>query len=102
MFIRERTGIEAFEHLVERGLKADLFARVAHLEQRYKLKCPECGKFFWASPELLGTNWFNTKAAGYRCPEKGCRGVVPIGERSGATPDLSPKGETSKPPVRDR
>jgi DNA-directed RNA polymerase subunit RPC12/RpoP len=95
MFIRERAGIEAFASLVEQGLKADVLTRIGQLEQRYKLKCPECGKLFWASPELLGTNWFNTKASGYRCPEKNCRGVVPIAERSDTRTDGSPTGETS-------
>ena len=82
MFIRERAGIEAFGKLVEQGLKADVLTRVGQLEQRYKLKCPVCTKSFWANPELAGTNWFNGKASGYRCPEKNCRGVVPTGERS--------------------
>jgi len=101
MFIRERTGIEAFEKLVEQSLKADVLTRIGQLEQRYRLKCPECTKSFWASPELLATNLFNTKATSYRCPEKNCRGVVPIEERSGTTTDLSPKVEVSKA-IRDR
>jgi hypothetical protein len=82
MFIRERAGIEGFERLVEQGLQTDVLMRIGQLEQRYRLKCPECKKSFWAAPELLGTNWFNTKATGYRCPEKNCQGVVPIGERT--------------------
>jgi hypothetical protein len=97
MFIRERAGIEAFGSLVEQGLKADVLTRIGQLEQRYQLKCPECGKLFWASPELLGTNWFNTKASGYRCPETNCRGVVPIGERSDARTNGSPTGENPSP-----
>jgi len=82
MFIRERAGIEAFGKLVGQGLKADVLTRIGQLEQRYKLKCPECGKPFWASPELLGTNWLNGKITGYRCPDNNCRGVVPTGESS--------------------
>jgi DNA-directed RNA polymerase subunit RPC12/RpoP len=82
MFVRERAGIEAFGKLVEQGLKADVLTRIGQLEQRYRLKCPECGTPFWASPELLGTNRFTGKASGYRCPEKNCQGVVPNGERS--------------------
>ena len=78
MFIRERAGIEAFGMLVEQGLKADVLTRIGQLEQRYRLKCPECKKPFWATPDLLGTNWLNTRASGYRCPEKNCHGVVPI------------------------
>jgi predicted RNA-binding Zn-ribbon protein involved in translation (DUF1610 family) len=101
MFIRERAGIEAFGKLVEQGLKADVVTRIGQLEQRYRLHCPECGKFFWATPELLGKNWFNGKVSGFRCPESNCRGVVPIGERSGAPTDPSPRAEVSKA-VRDR
>jgi hypothetical protein len=73
-----------------------VLTRIGQLEQRYRLKCPECTKSFWASPELLVTNLFNTKATSYRCPEKKCRGVVPIEERSGTPTDLSPKVEVSK------
>jgi ssDNA-binding Zn-finger/Zn-ribbon topoisomerase 1 len=82
MFIREAAGIAAFNNLVEAGRKENMLARLAQLEQRYRLKCPECEKSFWASPELLGTKPFSGKASGYRCPEKNCRGVVPIGGRS--------------------
>jgi DNA-directed RNA polymerase subunit RPC12/RpoP len=101
MFIRERAGIEAFEKLVEQSLKADVLTRIGQLERRYRLKCPECTKPFWASPELLGTNWLNTKVSGYRCPEKACRGVVPIAERSDMATDPSPKEEVRKP-LKDR
>jgi ssDNA-binding Zn-finger/Zn-ribbon topoisomerase 1 len=96
MFVRERAGIEAFGKLVEQGLKADVLTRVGHLEQRYRLKCPVCTKSFWANPELAGTNWLNGKVTGYRCPEKNCQGVVPIGEQSGTPTGPSPKEEVSK------
>jgi hypothetical protein len=96
MLVRERAGIEAFGKLVDQGLKADVLTRIGQLEQRYRLHCPECGKPFWASPELLGKNWFNSRVSGYRCPESNCRGVVPVGQRSGAPTDPSPKGEVSK------
>jgi len=82
MFIRERAGIVAFEGLVEQGRKDNVLARLAHLEQRYRLKCPECGKSFWASPELLKVKPLTGKVSGYSCPEKNCQGVVPMGERS--------------------
>jgi len=75
MFIRERGGIEAFEKLVDQGLQADVWTRIG-----YRLQCPACKKSFWANPELLGTNWLNSKATGYRCPEKNCQGVVRIVE----------------------
>jgi len=82
MFIRERAGITAFESLVEQGQKENVLARLAQLEQRYRLKCPECEKPFWASPELLETKLLGGKVQGYRCPEKTCRGIVSIGEQS--------------------
>jgi len=81
MFIREKAGIEAFANLVEQGLKADVLTRIGQLEQRYKLKCPECGKEFWANPALQERNLLSGSVSGYRCPEKNCEGVVPIGER---------------------
>jgi hypothetical protein len=80
MFVREKTGIAAFFGLVEQGLKADVLARIGQLEQRYKFKCPECGKSFWASPVLQEKNLLIGTVSGYRCPEKNCRGVAPIGE----------------------
>ncbi len=80
MFIRERVGIEAFGRLGDQGLKADVVTRVGQLEQRYRKKCPECGKQFWATPELEQRNWLDGKPSGYRCPQKGCEGVVPFDE----------------------
>lgn len=82
MFIRERAGIAAFEGLVEQCRKDNALGRLIRLEQRYHLKCPECEKSFWASPELLGTKLLSGKVQGYRCPEKNCRGIVSIGEQS--------------------
>ncbi len=82
MFIRERPGIAAFESLVEQGIQADVLSRIANLEQRYKMKCPDCGKQFWVRPELVAKNLFNSKTIGYRCPETYCQGVVAIGEQA--------------------
>jgi hypothetical protein len=96
MFIRERSGIEAFGKLVELGVKADVLTRVGQLEQRYRLKCPVCTKPFWANPELAGTNWLNGKVSGYRCPENDCRGVVSTGELSCLPTPSSPTKEVSK------
>lgn len=82
MFVRERAGIAAFESLLEQGIQADVLSRIATLEQRYKMKCPDCGKQFWVRPELVAKNLFNSKAIGYGCPEKNCQGMVVIGEQS--------------------
>lgn len=83
MFVREKAGIAAFQSLVEQGLKADVLTRIGELEQRYKLKCPECGKEFWASPALQNKNLLTGALLGYRCPDNNCRGVAPIGEGKG-------------------
>jgi transcription elongation factor Elf1 len=96
MFIRERAGIEAFGKLVEQGLKADVVTRIGQLEQRYRLKCPDCGKSFWANPELLGKNCFNSKVSGYRCPEGNCQGIVPIEEHSAVPERSDPNGENTR------
>jgi DNA-directed RNA polymerase subunit RPC12/RpoP len=81
MFIRERAGIEAFGKLVDQGLKADVVSRIGLLEQRYRKKCPECGKPFWVAPELEHRGWLDGKPTGYRCPRSGCSGVVQFGEK---------------------
>ncbi len=76
MFIRERAGIGAFEALVEQGKKDNVLARVAELERRCRLQCPQCGKSFWLGPELSITNRLTGSVTGYRCPQKNCRGIV--------------------------
>ena len=78
MFIRERAGIAAFEGLVERGRKDNVLARVAELERRCRLKCPDCGKSFWLGPDVIVTNKLTGRVTGYRCPQKDCQGTVPL------------------------
>ena len=85
MFIRERAGIEAFEALVEQGRKDNVLARVAELERRCRLQCPQCGKPFWLSPELIIANRLTGSVTGYRCPQKNCRGIVPLDAPSEVT-----------------
>ena len=85
MFIRERAGIEAFEALVEQGRKDNVLARVAELERRCRLQCPQCGKSFWLSPELIITNRVTGSVTGYRCPQKNCRGIVLLDATSEVT-----------------
>jgi ssDNA-binding Zn-finger/Zn-ribbon topoisomerase 1 len=79
MFVRERAGITAFESLVDQGLQSDVLTRIGKLEQRYRKTCPECGKEFWALPDSVDTNWLNGNPTAYRCPQKNCSGIVPIG-----------------------
>ena len=76
MFIRERAGIEAFDALVEQGRKDNVLARVAELERRCRLRCPQCGTSFWLSPELIIANRLTGTVTGCRCPQKNCRGIV--------------------------
>jgi len=64
MFVRERAGIAAFESLVEQGRRDNVLARLAQLEQRYRLKYPECGKSFWANPESVARKPVTGKAYG--------------------------------------
>ena len=85
MFIRERAGIEAFEALVEQGRKDNVLARVAELERRCRLQCPQCGKSFWLSPELIITNRLTGSVTGYGCPQKNCRGIILSDARSEGT-----------------
>ena len=78
MFIRSRSGIERFVVLVERAESGDALHRLPEMERRYRKKCPKCGKWFWITPELLETSWFDGEATGFKCPEKGCSGIVKL------------------------
>lgn len=42
VFVRGPAGISAFNRLVD-GANQDIWTRLAQMEQRYRLKCPECG-----------------------------------------------------------
>jgi DNA-directed RNA polymerase subunit RPC12/RpoP len=76
MFVRGASGIQRFESQVVRGGSGSAFDRLAEMERRYRKKCPKCGKTFWINPDLAETSWFNGELTGYKCPEKGCSGVV--------------------------
>ncbi len=76
LFIRGSAGIAAFNRLVDRGDREDLWARLREMERRYYLKCPECGCRFWAEPELAKTSIFDGSLQGFRCPEKKCGATV--------------------------
>ena len=50
--------------------------RLEELQHQYQKKCPECKRTFWIHPEQVKTNWMDGSFEGYRCPERGCDGVV--------------------------
>lgn len=77
LFIRGPFGIAAFERLLDRASDGDLWARLAEIEGRYRLKCPECGTKFLIEPELLETSIFDGSIKGFRCPGKKCGEIIP-------------------------
>ena len=76
MFVRVDAGIRRFDELVENAAQKDIWARLDELQDQYKKKCPKCGKRFWVSEKQIATSVFDGGFVGYRCPEKGCQGVV--------------------------
>jgi len=74
--VRGPAGIATFNRLVNRAGGQDLWARLAEMERRYHLKCPECGCRFWIEPELAKTSIFDGRLQGFRCPQKDCRAIV--------------------------
>jgi predicted RNA-binding Zn-ribbon protein involved in translation (DUF1610 family) len=81
VFIRGPAGIAEFERLIEQGNRDGLPERLAEMERRYRLTCPECGNKFWAEPELIETSVWNGSLQGFRCPQKGCGKIVPWGDK---------------------
>ena len=78
MFVRGEPGIcrrRRLDGLVESAPAQNSWQRMAELEQRYRMKCPRCGKSFWAGEELRETGWFG-ELVRYRCPEPGCDAIV--------------------------
>ena len=80
LFVRNETGISRFERLVASAEQRDIWTRLEELQQRYRRKCPDCGKEFWITPDQIKTSWMDGSLVGYRCPEKGCDGIVPWGK----------------------
>ena len=76
LFVRNKSGMQCFERLVENAEQRNIWERLADLETRYRRKCPNCGKAFWIVPSLVKTSWMDGTFEGYRCPERGCSGVV--------------------------
>lgn len=78
MFVRGSSGIEKLKHLVTRAESGNVFDRLAEMERRYKKTCPKCLKTFWVTPVLMKTSWFDGELTGYKCPAKGCDGVIEV------------------------
>ncbi len=76
VFVRGPSGIAAFERLVNRADQENLWEKLSGMEERYRLKCPECGTRFWLEPELIETSIFDGSVKGIRCPQKNCDAVV--------------------------
>lgn len=81
LFIRGPAGIAAFERLVDRACREDLWTRLKEMERRYHVKCPECGCRFWIEPGLVKTSMFDGSFQGFRCPEKKCGTTVEWGTK---------------------
>jgi hypothetical protein len=76
MFVRNDSGIQAFERLTAEADQQDLWKRLADLQARYQKTCPECYRKFWINYESISTDWLDGKLLGFLCPEPGCKGVV--------------------------
>jgi len=76
MFVRTQEGIRKLEELIGNAAEANIWGRLAELEERYRLQCPRCGKRFWVSTKLIKTSWFDGQFVGYTCPEENCDGVA--------------------------
>lgn len=77
LFVRGPAGIAAFDRLVDKGDREDLWTRLEKMERRYRLRCPECGWHFWIEPDLVKTSMLDGSLKGFRCPGKDCGAIVP-------------------------
>lgn len=80
LFVRGSAGIGEFKRLIERGNREGLFDRIAEMQRRYRLNCPECRCSFWIEPKLIKTSAFDGSLKGFRCPK--CEQIVPWEQRS--------------------
>lgn len=76
VFVRGPAGIREFTRLVQSANEEGLLTRLAQMERKYRLVCPECGHKFWIAPKLIKTSVFDGSIKGVRCPEPGCAGVA--------------------------
>jgi transcription elongation factor Elf1 len=77
LFVRGPSGITAFERLIGRGNQNDVWTRIKEMEQRYRLKCPECGYQFWIESQFIETSAWDGSLKGFRCQGKNCDAIVP-------------------------
>jgi len=77
VFVRGPDGISEFQRLLQSTGEETLLERMNHMEQQYRLTCPDCGKKFWITPKLVKTSVFDGAVKGVRCPERRCEGLVP-------------------------
>lgn len=76
VFVRGPAGIAAFNRWIDRADGADVWTRMAEMERRYRLICPECGCHFWIEPGLIKTSILDGSVKGFRCPERKCGATV--------------------------
>lgn len=76
VFVRGPAGIKEFSRLLQTTSDEGLLTRLHHMEQRYRLTCPDCGNKFWISPKLIKTSAFDGSVKGFRCPERNCDGLA--------------------------
>ena len=71
LFVRTEDGIKRLRDLMDKAENLNFWEHLAKLKDRYKKKCPQCGKAFWISEELIVTSWLDGGFRGYRCLECG-------------------------------
>jgi DNA-directed RNA polymerase subunit RPC12/RpoP len=77
VFVRGPAGIAAFNRLVDRADGEDLWTRLREMQERFYVRCPECGHHFWIEPGLARSSPWDGNLKGFRCPGKDCHAIVP-------------------------
>jgi phage terminase large subunit GpA-like protein len=80
MFVRNGEGMARLSRQIESGLAGNVLEQLQAIQKRYRLKCPKCGREFWLDPTQVETSWFDGEFQGFKCPEKGCKGIAKVGE----------------------
>ena len=82
VFVRGPAGISEFSRLLQATTDEGLLARLSHMENQYRLVCPNCGEKFWVTQKLIKTSAFDGSVKGFHCPARSCGAVVPWKERT--------------------